>query len=185
MLDTTPPAPTDEADARAFRIVDRALTALRHQYEFLGAEAMVFDPLYMLAGTIDLAARNRLTGALAILDWKTCESITADSYGKRALPPIDAVPDSKINHYALQLSTYAWLLTAPGWTAYPSEGMAVELAVIHVPHVGDDPVWRPVPYLADEVTRMVQAAADARYGIVGGFGGPDGSRQGSAPQKAL
>lgn len=160
---TTPPAPATDQERRAFGIVDRALTALSASYEIISAEQIIFDPLYMLAGTIDVATRNRETGALAILDWKTNESITSDSYGKRALSPISNVPDSKVSHYALQLSTYAWLLTAKGWSSYPTEGEPVELAIIHIPHVGNDPVWRPLPYMAEEVEAMVYTNTRAMH----------------------
>jgi len=149
--------PQARQDARhAFKVVDSALCALRDAYELLGAEQIVFDPLFQLAGTIDLPARNRTTGALAILDWKTCESITDDAYGQRALSPLSHIPASKLAHYTLQLSLYAWMLTDPDFSAYPSAGEPVELALIHIPHIGDSPVWRPVPYWGKEVLAMVE-----------------------------
>jgi len=151
VLGVSPPAPEDDADRRAFRIVDKALVGLDAQYEFLGAEQIVFDPLFGLAGTIDLPARNRTTGALAILDWKTCESITDDAYGRTALPPLAHVPDSKVQHYTLQLSAYAWMLADPVYSAYPSAGQPVEIALIHIPHIGVDPVWRPLIYRPGDV----------------------------------
>jgi len=154
IIGTTPPPPESDNERRARRIVDKALVGIERHYEILGAEQIVFDPLYLIAGTIDLPARNRETGALAILDWKTCESITLDSYGRQALTPIAHVPDSKVHHYALQLSAYAWILAEPSRT-YPSAGEPVELAMIHIPHIGEDPIWRPVDYMRDEVDAMI------------------------------
>ena len=150
------PDPSNPEEARTFGIVDRTMEMLIESgYEPLGAEQLIFDPLYHIATQIDLPCRNTRTGALAILDWKTCESITLDNYGRMALSPIAHVPDCKVEHYTLQLSLTAWLLTEPGYTSYPSEGEPVELALIHVPHVGEDPVWRPLAYRGAEITAMV------------------------------
>jgi len=158
---TALPKPATEQERRAFAIVDAAVKGLAAAYEFIATEQIIFDPLYRVAGTVDLLARNRRTGALAVLDWKTCESITTDSYGKFALPPLNHVPDSKYHHYAMQLSIYAWLITHPEYTAYPTKGEPVELALIHIPHVGDTPVWRPVPYLVKEAGVAVLRHYDA------------------------
>ncbi len=154
-IPSTMPEKTRQDARHAFKIVDTALCALQDAYELLGAEQMIFDPLFRLAGTIDLPARNRTTGALAILDWKTCESITDDAYGQRALPPLSHIPASKLAHYTLQLSLYAWMLTDPEYSAYPSAGEPVELALIHIPHIGDAPIWRPVPYWGQEIRAII------------------------------
>lgn len=142
--------PFTEQEVRAFAIADAAVKGLAAVYEFIAFEQVIFDPLYRVAGTVDLLARHRRTGNLAVLDWKTCEDITTDSYGKFALPPLNHVPDSKYHHYAMQLSIYAWLITHPQYTSYPTKGETVELALVHIPHVGTEPVWRPVPYLVKE-----------------------------------
>jgi len=149
------PSPATDKERRAFEIVDAAVTMLEKQYEFIAAEQIVFDPLFLIAGTIDLVARNRETGALAILDWKTCKNITDDNYGKFALSPIQHVYDSDVSHHALQLSIYTWMLTDPEYSVYATAGDPVELALIHIPHIGNDPVWRPMPYLANEVKAML------------------------------
>lgn len=143
VIGATPELATSPDESRAFGIVDEAILALEKQYEFLGAEQIVFDPFYLLAGAIDLPARNRATGAVAILDWKTNAEITNDAWGRTGLPPISHIPDSKLSHHALQLSLYAWLIADCGYIA-PSE--PVELAVIHIPPTGHSPVWIPLPY---------------------------------------
>jgi len=160
----TPPA-TSLRDRRAFNIVRKAMPMLRDTYNFLTPEQIIFDPLYRVAGTIDLPAINKKNGKLAILDWKTCEGITEQSFGM-ALDPIAHVPDNKVNHYALQLSIYAWVMTHPEYTSYPSKGMDVELALIHIQHECPDPIWRPVPYLRDEATAVVMKwVEDAKKGV--------------------
>lgn len=134
--------PSSPREITARRCVDAALLMLREHYEILGAEMIVFDPLHRVAGQIDLPARNRKTGALAVLDWKTNEEITDKSYAM-ALPPIQYIPDSKITHYGLQLSLYGFIQVDTG---YVEPGTPVETAVIHIQPGNPDPVWMPLPY---------------------------------------
>jgi ATP-dependent exoDNAse (exonuclease V) beta subunit len=154
--DWTRPAPATEREQRAFGIVDRALDMLSEVYDFLAAEQIIFDPLFSVAGTVDLLARNRTTGALAILDWKTCEAITNEAYN-RALTPIAYCADSKIEHYTLQLSTYALMLADAEYSAYPYRGEPIEMALIHISPTDDDPVWIPLPYKRAEVVAMIES----------------------------
>lgn len=151
-----------DSDRRAFGVIDRAVSMLATAYEFIASEQIVFDPIAGVAGTIDLIARNRTTGNLALLDWKTNEDITDDSFSRVGLPPITHVRDSKVNRYALQLSVYAWIIADP-LSYYPTAGEPVELAVIHIPHVGDDPVWRPMPYMPREAEALVGASIESTY----------------------
>jgi hypothetical protein len=153
-IDKMTPPETDK-QRRAFDLIDRALVMLSKQYEFLGTEQIIFDPLFLVAGMIDLPARNKTTGALAILDWKTNKDITSDSYGQVCLPPIQHLPASKVTKYELQLSLYGWVLTDADYSAYPSCGEPVECACIHIPHVGTEPVWRPMKYRGKEITQMI------------------------------
>lgn len=158
---TTPHKPETDRERSAFRCVDKALVSLAKLYEFLGTEKIVFDPLYALSGTIDLPARNKKTGALAILDWKTCETISGDNWGRMALPPIAHFLDSKQVKYQMQLSSYAWLLTAGGSGYFP-EDTPVETALIHIPHHETDPVWMPFGYEPEAVRAMVYDHQDRR-----------------------
>lgn len=143
-------------EKQAFDTVSRAVSMLADTYDFMATELIIFDPLYQIAGTVDILARNRATGALAILDWKTCEKITNQSY-VNAFSPLQHVRDSKFNHYALQLSLYAFILTDPEYSAYPTVGEPVELALIHVVRDNPDPVWIPLPNLRDECRAIIDA----------------------------
>jgi hypothetical protein len=165
LINGTPqPVPTTEQEAAAFAVVASAVAALRDAYDLYAAEQIVFCPLYRIAGTMDLVGRNKATGALAVLDWKTFgKPITDDAYGRTALPPIAHVKDSKHARCSLQLSLYAWLLTDSGY--FPKD-TAVELALIHVAPCENfilpgpnttNPGWIPLPYLADEIAAMVAA----------------------------
>lgn len=150
------PAPRNDAERRAFAMVDSALSMLKQHYDILGAEQIIFDPLYLIAGQIDLPCRNKETGAITIIDWKTCEDITSDAYGQTGLAPIAHIPNSKVAHYELQTSLYGFILVDPGYSGYPSAGEPLELACIHLPHTGTEPVWRPMVYRRDEVAAMVE-----------------------------
>ena len=70
------------------------------------------------------------------------------------------MPDSKLAHYTMQLSTYGWMLTDPKFSAYAMfQGQPLELALIHIPHPAADllndtcsaPRWIQLAYWGDEV----------------------------------
>jgi len=143
------PASVRENTAR--KAVGAALTMLREHYDIIGAERIVFDPLHLIAGTVDLIARRKATGALAILDWKTCEEITDKSYAM-ALPPIQYIPDSKRVHYGLQLSLYGFIHVDTG---YVPAGTPVETALIHIQPDNPDPVWIDLPYAPALINAMI------------------------------
>ena len=149
------PQPYNPIEKRAFSIVDQAVQSLSTQYEFYPPEQMIFDPLFRIAGQMDLPARNKQTNALAILDWKTCESITNDSYNKHGLHPIEYILDSKQVHYQLQLSTYGWILTSPQ-SGYQDAHNGVEINLIHIPHIGSKPIWRPLQYDPRAINDMME-----------------------------
>lgn len=160
ILGRAAPAAASDRERAAFRIVDRAVTMLARAYEWVAVEQVVFDPAYLVAGMIDLVARNRDTGALAIMDWKSNEKITGDSYGRRGLPPIAHLGDSKLVRYGLQLSTYATILTDAEYGVDVGEG--IELALIHVPHEGTEPGWIPLALDQASVRAMLEARVDAK-----------------------
>ena len=151
-----PAAASSALEKRAFGIIDNAISMLSDTYEFISIEQIIFDPLFRIAGTVDIIARNRSTGSMAILDWKTCEEITDAAWG-HALAPIAALRDSKLNHYALQLSVYAMMLSDSEYSGYPYRGEPTELALIHIPPDGQEPVWIPLPNLRRECAAMFEA----------------------------
>lgn len=155
-LDTI--ATTSPDIRQAFGVVDSALEMLSGTYDLLGAEQIVFDPLYRLASRIDLPARNRETGAFAILDWKTNSTVDDRSYGN-ALPPISHIPDSKVQRFTLELSLSAWLMLDSGYLPPDS---AIECACIHVPRGATTPNWIPLPYAGDTIAALVEHVWDSR-----------------------
>lgn len=136
------PEPATDRERAAFKVVDRAVSMLARSYEWVAAEQIVFDPAWRIAGTIDLVATHRETRRLAIIDWKTCEKITADAYGRMCLPPLAHLPASKLTRYALQLGLYATILRdgeypMDAWTGY-------EAALVHIAPGATDPRWIPL-----------------------------------------
>lgn len=159
-----PVAPArNDRERAAFAAVDNAIAALSATYDFIGAELIVFDPLYLLAGTIDLLARNRDTGGLAIFDWKTYEKLSDDAYGKTGLPPIAHVKDSKIQHVRLQLALYDVLLRCASAPPAP----ATELALLHIPPGASDAAYVILDDAEAEIEAMIEAWWTAEAGKVG------------------
>jgi hypothetical protein len=143
----------NERERQAFSVVDKTIAALCETYDFIGAELIVFDPLYLLAGTIDLLAVNRETGELAIFDWKTCGKIEDVDYGKRGLPPIEHVNDSKIQHYRLQLALYDAIHDCLGAPSRPS----ATLALLHIPPGASGAAYVILDPARDEIEAMAEA----------------------------
>ena len=106
----TPKSPTAY---RAFLdIYEQRLHALRP----VGIEARIYDLEMGLAGTVD-ALLTDPSGDLWVLDWKTngkFRTTTADTYGRRLLPPFDDLPHNELAEYSIQLSTYRLMLERAG-----------------------------------------------------------------------
>lgn len=169
ILGTALPKPDGDMERRAFGIIDRTVVALSAEYEFYPPEQMVFDPLPRTAGTMDLPALHRSSGAFAILDWKTNLEISTNSYGRHGFGPIAGIEDSDMGHYSLQLSTYGAILADAYWI---DADRPQAHAVVHIPHTGDDPVWMPLPDCRAAARAMLEhfAGVHARTGYRGAVG---------------
>lgn len=81
------------------------------KYDFIEAEKMIFSEKYRIAGTIDLLARNKETGKMAILDWKTNKEIKLDNdFNQTGKGHFSHLPDCNFSHYSLQLNGYQKIL---------------------------------------------------------------------------
>lgn len=111
------------------------LLSLHKNGYYLYAEIGVYDDKYMISGLIDILAVNHTTGKFIIVDWKTNKApmrfdaghYEKDDYGllnldkwipseDTFLSPLSHLADSTGNHYTMQLSTYAYLVTTFGYT---------------------------------------------------------------------
>lgn len=117
-------APRADAVPEAAAFYPAAAAAVRRltaAYEILAIEAMVCSPRLGVAGTIDVVARNRRTGAVLVGDWKT--SGTPDSgfrFGSfdascPAALGLGHVPNGKATRYAMQVLAYGYLLRSEGY----------------------------------------------------------------------
>jgi hypothetical protein len=132
------------------------------------AEKRVFLEKYGIAGMIDVPLFKGMY--FAILDWKTNANElhkTAGYYKKIKIGtelvktkewvetgecfkyPLNHLEASKFNIYALQLSTYAYILEQWGYTLLPNG-----LEIIHFP-LGEEPKLIKIPYLKREVEIML------------------------------
>lgn len=144
--------PEDERERLLMRQTYIAASKVRADMKIFGAEKILFDPRLALAGTADLLAFDK-RGILWVLDWKQNAKIDKSSkFGVNGLFPIQHVEDCNMMHYALQLSTYEYLLHKCG---YVPKTTPIRRALIHLREDGYETI--PVPSMAVEVRDMIIA----------------------------
>lgn len=112
------------------------------------------DDELKIAGQVDLLIKGG--NKLSILDFKTNREIKTSSFfdrskgkNKKMLYPLNDLDDCNFYHYAMQLSTYAWMLQKN-----EPKFRIKELVLLHYDHDGNEKEY-PVPYLKMEVENMV------------------------------
>ena len=113
-------------------------------------EFPVYDGTYSVAGTCDLLVWNPETGMIDIYDWKTNDSIMHPEvgYGKFGFGRLSHIKDTNYWHYALQLSTYKYILEKHGF----------KVGGLYLVHLTDKEYKViPVPYLSDEVLAVLES----------------------------
>lgn len=127
-------SPENDRERAMMKNVWNHVQEMRHYgWKIIDAETPVFSDRLGLAGTIDFSARAP-DGTLALLDWKTNESIDARAkYGdERGIGPCAGLDHCNLNHYSLQLHLYAEILRVEGYyTAGP-----VRKTLLHVTPAG-------------------------------------------------
>lgn len=112
------------------------------------------DKKLCIAGQIDLLVKkgNKIT----IVDWKTNKKIDQKSFydkkkksSEKMQYPLNNLDDVNYWHYALQLSTYAWMIQQIN-----PEFEIEDLVLVHFDHEDNMTVYH-VPYLKDDVIRML------------------------------
>ncbi len=79
--------------------------------EPVATEMVVFDETLRLCGSIDLVARNKITGELVLGDWKRAKKTISNKAlpyrGQKGLMDVAGdLDDTNYNHYCLQLNLY-------------------------------------------------------------------------------
>ena len=113
------------------------------------------DGVLRIAGQIDLLVKNG--NEISILDWKTNREIkqkagfnTQTRSEIKMLYPLNMLPDCNYYHYALQLSTYAWMLQMVN-----PDFIIKDLILVHFDHNDNQTVYN-IPYLKKEVEAMLK-----------------------------
>lgn len=112
------------------------------------------DGEFCLAGQIDLLCKRG--NKLIIGDFKTNKKIETKSFFNQRTKssvkmqyPLNNIEDTNYWHYCLQLSTYAWMLQKLN-----PEFEIEDLVIYHIDHSDNRTVYH-IPYLKDEVTKMI------------------------------
>lgn len=112
------------------------------------------DGKLRIAGQIDLLVKKG--NKFIIGDWKTNKKIETKSFYNKSTKssvkmkfPLNNLDDVNYYHYALQLSTYAWMIQQLD-PAYEIE----DLVLVHFDHEDNMNVYH-MPYLKDEVIKML------------------------------
>ncbi len=88
----------------------RAMVMLSKQYDVYASEVAIFDADLHVIGCVDLILVDRVTGELLLADYKNCADqdlrVAGNPKGFGTHPFTCRTPDTKFNHYRLQLSIY-------------------------------------------------------------------------------
>ena len=101
------PRPMTDRCRAMYPHIKSIVARLLNLYQFIAAELIIFSPEWRLSGMIDLLMWDPATKAVLILDWKTNKDAPADTGSRQTgFPPLEHLPDNKLNHYRLQLALY-------------------------------------------------------------------------------
>lgn len=118
-------------------------------FEPIEAEKIIFSARLGLAGTIDLLMTDS-AGQIIVLDWKSNEKLTLDNPFETCFPPIEHLEDANLNHYALQLSLYQYILETESY--FPA-GQEYRRFIVHLTE--DNHYIYAVKYLRDEIESLL------------------------------
>ncbi len=115
------------------------------------SEIIVYSKQLSIAGTIDILAKDNVTGTYEIIDWKTSKKIDTVSYKNKmgTHKTTNHIMDCNFYHYSLQLSLYRYILEE-----YYNLKINNQLIV----HLKDDGVNALIaPYMKNEIIAMLSA----------------------------
>lgn len=83
----------------------------KDKFELVANELVVGSYDFDIASAIDALFINKLTGGLVLVDYKTNSDIHKnEKYAKNMKVPLSHLKDTTLNHYAIQLSIYKYLV---------------------------------------------------------------------------
>lgn len=107
-------------------------------------ELLVHNDRFKMAGQVDWVLKKGRN--IWIKDYKTSKEITKKAFRDQKMEtPLNDLPNANFYHYALQLSTYGWMMEQCGYNVKKLE----------IIHTRTEEVIK-MPYLKDHVERMIQ-----------------------------
>lgn len=120
-------------------------------------EAVLYSEEYKVAGKTDRL--EKINGVINIDDYKTSLDVYKEPFmNKKMLYPVQHLDDCLINHYALQLSAYAYMIEMKGFKIGRLSVIPVKFDRTYMPSSPDDFQIADaiqVPYLKDEVESIM------------------------------
>ncbi len=133
---------------QAFNFEEDFGDKLEHLYD----EYVIGSEEYDIASAIDHLFINKLTGGLVLVDYKTNSDIHKNErYAKNMKVPLNHLKDTTLNHYAIQLSIYKYLVEK--YTTLEFE----EIFIVWFSELNDNYEIIEVPYLKDEVIKILES----------------------------
>jgi hypothetical protein len=147
--------PNTDRERDIFPLVRKAVDDVLVDYDFVEAEKIVFSPKHGIAGTIDVVLRNKKTGKVCLLDYKTNKKIERENrHSKPAYPPIEDHNDANFTKYAFQLNLYKYIMETEG---YCEKDEIDELILLHI--LADDTKEYKVPFIQEDVVSLLKYVA--------------------------
>lgn len=120
-------------------------------YELIGCEIYLGDEDYDECGATDQVMLNKLTGEIAIIDYKTNKKIEKESYRhKKMLVPLHKFDDCNYIHYSIQLSAYKYKFEKN------TKLEVGETFIVYFNIEADNYEIIDVPYLETEVKKILE-----------------------------
>ena len=123
----------------------------KDRLEHLADEFVIGSWEYNLASAVDHLFINKMTGELVMVDYKTNSDIHKNErYAKKMKIPLNNLRDTTLNHYAIQLSIYKYLIEK-----YTSLKVS-EFFIVWFSELNKNYEIIEVPYLKDEVIKILE-----------------------------
>lgn len=123
----------------------------KDRLEHLADEFVIGSEEYDIASAIDHLFINKLTGGLVLVDYKTNSDIHKnEKYAKKMKVPLSHLKDTTLNHYAIQLSIYKYIVEK--YTNLKFE----EMFIVWFSENIENYQIIEVPYLKEEVEKILE-----------------------------
>lgn len=122
-------------------------------YELVSVEYIVGDKEADCASAIDMLLRNKITGELVLVDFKTNSYITGynkTAYKKSMKVPLQNLNDDAYNHYCIQLPIYKY------WLEEKANLKVSDMFIVYFSENIENYEIIEVPYLKKEVERILR-----------------------------